>query len=90
MKNFLRIAIAVMIVLTMAGCGEATREAAIDEKNVYFETLSEEKTHGTKRIVTLRHIETGCHYITIYSYTNSAGVGGVTPLLTEDGKPYCK
>lgn len=82
MKKWL---LAPALLLTLAGCSGNTEEATEDvdwDTGRFTEVSDDELFDGWGYFRTVQDNVTGCQYILTYKDV-------VTPVLKEDGKPYC-
>lgn len=82
MKKFL---LAPALLLALAGCSGSTEEATKDvdwDTDRFTEVAQDELFDDWSYVKTIRDNVTGCQYILTYKDV-------VTPVLKEDGKPYC-
>lgn len=77
--------------LILSGCtGDGTVQTSTnDSLNNQFEFIGRDMIDTTTTMTTLRHRDTGCHYVALSSKRSSEGVGGISPLLNSEGKPLC-
>ncbi|QZA69903.1 hypothetical protein 278BB001_110 [Bacillus phage 278BB001] len=80
MKKWL---LAPMLLLTLAGCSDDGGGKDVDWDNGRFTEVSEDELFDDwSYIKVFQDNITGCQYILTYKDV-------VTPVLKEDGKPYC-
>lgn len=79
MKKILSIAIAILICMSVTGCG---RNRANNDDSKRFVTVSEEQVCDSELTI-VSDKETSVCYL-IYK---SGHKGGITPLIDKDGKP---